>query len=102
MSQLSFYFPSVMPTSCDFSGMQQVHVFLAFMTSTVYLSSGVPSLNALHRNGAKREDLTRSSVLAWRTERLLANDDKTLNKTSKTKKKTSLSLVEANPKTLSL
>ena len=100
MSQLSFYFPSAMPASCDFSGMQQVHIFLAFMTSIVYLSSGVPSLNALHRNGAKWEELTHSSMLVWRTVRLLANDSKTLNETSKTKEKTSLSLAEANPKTL--
>lgn len=51
MNQLSFYFPSAMP-ACDFSRIQQVQIFLAFMTSIVYLSSGVLSLNALHRNDA--------------------------------------------------
>lgn len=53
MSQLSFYFPGAMAACCDFSRMQQVHVFLALMTSIVSLSSGVPSLNALQRNNAK-------------------------------------------------
>lgn len=52
MSQLSFYFPSAMPACRDFSRTQQVHIFLAFMTSIVYLSSGVASLNALHQNDA--------------------------------------------------
>lgn len=53
MSQLRFYFPSVVPACFDFSRLQQVHIFLAFMTRIVYLSSGVPSLNALHQNDAK-------------------------------------------------
>lgn len=52
MSQLSFYFPSAVPACCDFSRMQQVHIFLAFMTSIVYLSSGVLGLNDARRGRA--------------------------------------------------
>lgn len=44
-----------------------MYIFLAFMTSIVYLSSRVPSVNALYQNDAKWEELTHSSVLVWRT-----------------------------------
>lgn len=75
-----------MPACCDFSRMQQVYIFLAFMTSILYLSSRVPSLNALYQNDTKWEELTRTSVLVWRTVKLLANksnnDNKTPNKPS--------------------
>lgn len=49
---LKLHFPSAAP-ACDFSRLQQVHIFLAFMISGVYLSSGVPGLNARHQNDAK-------------------------------------------------
>lgn len=49
---LKLYFPSAAP-ACEFSRLQQVHIFLAFMISVVYLSSGAPGLNACHQNEAK-------------------------------------------------
>lgn len=99
MSQLSFYFPSAMPASCDFSRMQQVHIFLAFMTSILSLSSGVPSLNALHRNDARRGR-------AYPQQCACVENSKTTSKTPpnqnlKSKEQKTLRFIEAKAKTLS-
>lgn len=50
MSHFCFYFLGVMPACCSFSSLQQVHIFLAFMTTLVDVSSGIPSLSALQQN----------------------------------------------------
>lgn len=88
-----------MPASCDFSRMQQVHIFLAFMTSILSLSSGVPSLNALHRNDARRGR-------AYPQQCACVENSKTTSKTPpnqnlKSKEQKTLRFIEAKAKTLS-
>lgn len=72
MSQLSFYFPSAIPTCCDFSRCNRYPYFFAFMTVLYPYPQESPVWTSFVEMMPVREELIHSSLLAWRTVELSA------------------------------
>lgn len=72
MSHLSFYFPSAIPTCCDFSRCNRCPYFFAFMTVLYPYPQESPAWMSFVEMMPGREELIHSSLLVWRTVKLSA------------------------------